>query len=59
MVKKSAVKDPTTHYQFLEKIGEGSYSEVFKVQSRCTGQFRVIKKVLRNSSPTLGRHLLN
>lgn len=59
MVKKTTVANPETHYKFLERIGEGSYAEVYKVQSLSTGQIRVIKKVQRNSSPTLGRHLFN
>lgn len=59
MVKKSMVSSPEAHYKFLERIGEGNYSEVYKVQSLSTGQMRVIKKVQRNTSPTMGRHLFN
>ena len=51
--------NPETHYRFIEKIGEGSYAEVFKVQSLITGQIRVIKKVQRKGSQAQGRHLFN
>lgn len=59
MIKTTTMTNPETHYRFIEKIGEGSYAEVFKVQSLITGQIRVIKKVQRKGSQAQGRHLFN
>ena len=59
MVKKNAMTNPELHYKFLEKIGEGSYSEVFKAQSLHTNQYRVIKRVPKKSDPKSSRSLLN
>jgi len=45
MIKKKTVVDPTQFYEFMDMLGEGKTSEVFKARSLVTGQFRVIKKV--------------
>lgn len=59
MIKRSAANDPKLHYQFEDRIGEGSYAEVYKVKSLSTGQYRVIKKVQRNNISNVGRTLFN
>ena len=50
MVKKNTTQ-PQHHYRFIEKIGEGTYAEVYKAQCLCTGQLRAIKKVARSANP--------
>lgn len=59
MVKKTHLINPRTYYKFIEKIGEGNYSQVYKVKCLSSGQFRVIKKVDKLSGPKSTRSLLN
>lgn len=35
--------DPTEHYELVEKLGEGSYGEVFTARDKRTGQTVAIK----------------
>jgi hypothetical protein len=59
MIKKTTVADPSQFYEFMDMLGEGKTSEVFKARSLLTGQLRVIKKVEKAWNPSLGRHLAN
>lgn len=59
MVRKSSVADPSLYYEFFEQLGEGCYSQVFKVRSRATGQWRAVKKMEKGKSPKAARHLCN
>jgi hypothetical protein len=45
MITKKTVVDPAQFYEFMEILGEGKTSQVFKARSRLTEQLRVIKKV--------------
>ena len=59
MVRKSSTADPCVYYEFFEQLGEGCYSQVFKVRSRATGQWRAVKKMEKGKSPKVARHLCN
>jgi hypothetical protein len=43
MVKMNKNKDPRSEYEFIEKIGKGSFSEVFKVRSLLTSNISFTK----------------
>lgn len=59
MIKRTSILDPSLHYTFLKCLGEGSYSKVFLVQSKATGQLQALKKISKGSGHKADRHLIN
>ena len=59
MVKKNTLENPEAHYKFIEKLGEGNYAQVYKVQCLSTGQTRVIKKIEKKVGTAHNRHFFN
>lgn len=58
--------DPRSEYEFLEKIGKGSFSEVFKVRSILTSNIsnekdnvRAMKKIERRKNIRLEKMIIN
>ena len=44
------------HYSFVEKIGEGTFGNVFKVYHRATKEFRAIKILKKSAVSKLETH---
>jgi serine/threonine protein kinase len=59
MIKRTSIVDPSHHYSFLEPLGVGSYSKVFLVRSKATGQLRALKKISKGKGHKADRHLIN
>lgn len=59
MVKSTKLATPEAHYDILQLLGEGCYSQVFKVRSLVTDKFFVLKKVVKLKNPSFNQNLMN
>ena len=59
MVRINTEQSVEDLYEFVQKIGEGSFAQVFKAKSILTGNLRAIKKIKKSNDPETRASLMN